>query len=105
MPAAWLALYPTAIRQNGTRLASMAISITIPVVESSLISKVLGIMNETDSTAADGDDPTHIGGNEDFVFDFYLGTTHFEDKPFKLTMADFGAAVNDVPAIKLGFIK
>lgn len=89
------------ISRSTKGVSTMSISMAIPVVESELVTKALSIMNETD-VALSGD---KYGGNEDFVFDFWIGTTHFESKAFKLTAADFGAAINNVPAIRLGFIR
>ena len=86
-------------------ISTLAITITIPTVSSALITKVLAIMNETDTTTTDLSDSTSYGGNENFLFDFYIGTTHFESKKLKLTTAEFGAAVNNIPAIRLGFMK
>lgn len=86
-------------------ISTLAITITIPVVNSDLTEKILGIMDEKDNTPSDSDDLTTYGGNEDFLFDFYLGTHHFEDKILKLISADFGAAIDNIPAIRLGFMK
>lgn len=93
------------ISRSVKSVSTMALTITIPVVESGLITKILKILDEDDGPTAGMDDTTAYGGNEDFVFDFYLGEYHFEDKKFKLVSADFGAAVNDVPAVRLGFMR
>lgn len=85
--------------------SSLAITITIPSTVSALTEKVIKIMNETDSTSTDESDSLSYGGNENFYFDFYLNDYHFEDKVMKLVSADFGTAVNNAPAIRLGFMK
>lgn len=91
------------IGESVKSISTMALSITIPVVKSDLITKVLKILDEADGPAA-ADDYLY-GGNEDFEFDFYLGEYHFAHKKLKLISANFGAAVNDVPAVQLGFMK
>ena len=83
-------------------VSTLAITITIPVVSSDLTEKVFSIMNEIDAQTGDGND---YGGNEDFVFSFSLGAHLFADKRLKLVTANFAAAVNDIPVIRLGFIK
>ena len=93
------------ISKSVKSVSTMAITVTIPVVKSDLTEKVLKIMDEADATTTDQSDAQSYGGNENFYFDFYLGDYHFESKKFKLTVADFGAAVNDIPAIRLGFMK
>lgn len=86
-------------------VSSLAITITLPVVESALITKVLAILDESDTTSTDTGDTLSYGGNENFYFDFYLGSKHFENKKMKLVSADIGTAINNIPAIRLGFIK
>lgn len=93
------------ISKSVKSVSTMSLVITIPVVSSNLITKVFSIMNESDSTPTDQSDPTSYGGNENFYFDFTLGSTEFTHKAFKLTNAEFGASVNNVPAIRLGFTK
>lgn len=99
------------ISRSVKSVSSLAISIALPVTANDLITKVLAILDETDSTTTDpsGDgytgDPTSYGGNENFYFTFKLGTKQFTNKRMKLISADFGASVNDVPAIKLGFLR
>ena len=85
--------------------SSLAINITLPVVKSELITKVLEIVNETDTTTTDGTDSLSYGGNENFYFDFYLGDTHFYNKRFKLITLAYGSAINNIPAIRLGFMR
>lgn len=93
------------ISESKKSVSTLALTITIPVVESTLITKVLAIMNGADNVTTDATDSLSYGGNENFYFDFYLGTYHFENKKMKLISADFGAAVNNVPAIRLGFMQ
>lgn len=93
------------ISKSVKSVSTMAITITIPVVESDLITKILKIMDENDSSSTDLSDPLSYGGNENFYFSFYLGSAKFVDKKFKLTSADFGSAINQAPVIRLGFMK
>ena len=60
-------------------------------------------MNETDTASADSG--LLYGGNEDFEFDFYLGDIEFESKKMKLIMCEFGTAIDNIPVIRLGFMK
>lgn len=92
------------ISSSAKTVSTLSISITIPPIQCDLITKVLSIMNESDSTPSDAEDPTTVGGNENFDFDFVFGA-HFEHKKLKLISADFGATINNVPAIRLGFMK
>lgn len=93
------------ISKSVKSVSSMAITVTMPVVESPLITKVLSILDESDSSSTDLTDTLSYGGNENFYFDFYLGVKHFVNKKMKLVSVDIGTAVNNVPAIRLGFIK
>ena len=93
------------ISQSVKSVSNLALTITIPVVETNYILKVLKIMDENDTETTDNNDPLSFGGNENFYFDFYLGSYHFSNKKMKLILADFGTVINDVPAIKLGFAK
>jgi len=75
-------------------VSTLSISLTIPLLNSyALVTKVFNIINETND------------GNDDFVFTFNLGTTTFTGLKMKLTTAEIGTAINDIPAIRLGFIK
>lgn len=85
--------------------SSLIVTLTIPVIDSDLTGKILDIVDEKDNEPSDGDDITTYGGNENFLFDFYLGSHHFEDKKLKLTAVEFGSAINNVPAFRLGFMK
>ena len=90
------------ISKSTKSVSSLAITITIPVVESALTEKVLKIINETDGQTAS---ELTYGGNEDFTFDFFLGSTHFENKTLKLISFTHDTAIDNIPAIRLGFIK
>lgn len=91
------------ISKSVKSVSSLAITLTLPVVQSALTNKVLSVLNETDTATADND--LLYGGNEDFVFDFYLGSIHFENKSMKLVSCQFGTAIDNIPVIRLGFIK
>lgn len=93
------------ISKSVKSVSSMAITITLPVVESALITKVLAILDESDGASTDLTDTLSYGGNENFYFDFYLGSKHFVNKRMKLVSADIGTAIDNIPAIRLGFIK
>ena len=81
------------IAKSVKSVSSLSITMSIPMTESPLLSKVNGIMAET------------LDGNEDFEFSFSLGSTTFTGLKMKLTMTDFSASIADVPAIRLGFTK
>lgn len=86
--------------------SSLSISMTLPVQDGALIRKIIAIMNETDTSDAvtPRDNPQGYGGNEDFAFSFDLGSIPFS-VTMKLTIVDFGSAINDIPTIRLGFMK
>lgn len=73
--------------------ATMAITMTVPVQESDLVSKVLGILSE------------QTDGNDDFTFSFSFGTHAFTGLKFKLTLAEFAASADNIPTIRLGFMR
>lgn len=91
------------IAKSVKSVSSLAITLSIPVVDSPLITKVFAILNETDVQTEEFN--SSFGGNENFEFDFYLGTTHFINKTMKLINAELGAAINNIPTINLGFMK
>ena len=91
------------ISKSTKSVSTLSISIALPVVSNALTTKILNILNETDGPSADSG--LLFGGNEDFTFDFYLGDIHFENKKMKLISCDMASAVNDIPAIRLGFMK
>lgn len=75
-------------------VSTLSISMTIPLLNNlPLVTKVFNILSETNN------------GNDDFTFAFNLGTTGFTGLKMKLTTAEIGTAINDIPAIRLGFIK
>lgn len=90
------------IAKSVKSISTFAINITIPVVASALITKVLDIIDE-DDPPVDTDDLL-FGGNEDFEFDFNLGTKNIT-KTMKLVAVQFGTAINNIPVIRLGFMK
>ena len=92
------------ITKSVKSISTLAINITIPVVESNLTNKVLDIINEDDNTSNDTNDTYAYGGNENFHFSFYLGSKAMS-KTMKLVSAEFGTAIDQVPTIRLGFIK
>jgi len=93
------------ISKSVKSVSSLAITITLPVVESSLITKVLSILDESDNTTTDTNDTLSYGGNENFYFSFYLGQKQFANKKLKLVSAIMGTAIDNVPVIRLGFLK
>lgn len=90
------------ISKSTKSVSSLAITLTLPVVQSALTNKVLSVLNETDTQLTS---ELTYGGNEDFVFDFYLGSIHFENKSMKLVSCQFGTAIDNIPVIRLGFVK
>lgn len=91
------------ISKSVKSVSGLSISITLPVISSALITKVLNIIDENDDESTDLSDSQSFGGNENFYFDFYLGDYHFENKKMKLIACNIGTAVNNIPAIRLGF--
>lgn len=92
------------ISKSVKSVSTLTINISIPAVKYTFMTKILSIMNETDTTTNDTKDGLALGGNENFYFDFYLGDVHFVNKKMKLIACDFGTMINNVPAIKLGFV-
>lgn len=92
------------ISKSMKSVSTLAITITVPATNSDLLSKVFGIMDEHDDNTTDPNDATSYGGNENFYISFSLGSQQFSNKRFKLTAVDYGAAINNVPAIRLGFM-
>ena len=91
------------ISKSVKSVSSLSINITLPMVESQLLNKILSILNETDSQLST---ETTYGGNEDFTFTFYLGTgNQFTNKKLKLVTCQIGTAINNIPSIRLGFVK
>ena len=100
-------------------ISSLAITFQVPVLQNNFLTKVLKIINEKDAAASASD--TLYGGNENFEFDFYIGSTHFgyeyhtnnlgvvivdtPHKYFKLTSATFTTLPTGIPGLELGFIK
>lgn len=93
------------ISKSVKSVSSLSIAITMPVTESTLITQAFLIMAEADGTSTDLSDDLSYGGNENFYFDFYLGQYHFEDLKLKLVSIEYGAAIDNIPTIRLGFMK
>lgn len=103
------------ISKSVKSISSLAINITIPSIASNLITKVLSIANESDTTTTDLTDTLSYGGNENFYFYFKLGAVQFGNSgdlsdthkvlKMKLVSMQFGTAINNIPAIRLGFSK
>lgn len=103
------------ISKSVKSVSALALNITIPMVKSNLITKVLEIMNESDDTTTDLTDALSYGGNENFYFYFKLGDVAFGNSgelddtnkalKMKLILGQVGTAVNNIPAIRLGFSK
>lgn len=74
-------------------VATFNVSFVLPMIDrySTLITKVLNIMNNTNS------------GNTDFVFSFTIGSASFSYN-MKLTGATFTTAPNSAPSLQLGFM-
>ena len=93
------------IAKSVKSVSSLAINFTIPPVESLLLTKVLSIVKEDDATVPSGEtDTTAYGGNENFSFNFKLGTVEITKK-MKLVLLEYETAINNIPAIRLGFVK
>lgn len=93
------------ISKSVKSISTLAITITLPVVESDLITKVLNIMDESDDESTDDGDTLSYGGNENFYFTFNLGKKSFQNKKMKLVSAELGTAIDNIPVIRLGFLK
>ena len=100
------------ISKSVKSVSSLAITLTIPAVKSNLLTKVLSIANETDTQQST---ELTYGGNEDFNFYFELGDISFGNSGaiddtnkvlnMKLTALNYETAINNIPAIRLGFVK
>lgn len=75
--------------------ASMSITFSVPMQSTTLINKIIGIINETSQTGT---------GNEDFKIEFNIGATNVI-KYMKLINAQIITAPNSVPSIQLGFMR
>ena len=93
------------ISKSVKSVSSLSIAITMPVTESTLITQAFLMMDESDGTSTDLSDDLSYGGNENFYFDFYLGKYHFEDLKMKLVSIEYGAAIDNIQTIRLGFMK
>lgn len=86
-------------------VSTLSISITVPMIESELITKVMNIINET----------TNYDGNNDFVIRFDCGLKtvtgqgdilpKYIVKTMRLISAQITSAPNQVPGIQLGFME
>lgn len=74
-------------------IATLSITMSIPMTNTDLVEKVISIMSGDDS------------GNQDFKFNFTLDGVEFDDQNFKLISASFVTAPNSVPALQLGFMR
>lgn len=100
------------ISKSVKSISSLAINLTIPTVQSDLISKVLSIANETDTQQTT---ELTYGGNENFNVYFELGNIPFGNSGaiddtgkvlnMKLVALNYETAINNIPAIRLGFTK
>lgn len=103
------------ISKSVKSVSALSLNITIPMIQSDLISKVLSILAETDDTTTDASDSLSYGGNENFYLYFKLGDVQFgnsgalddtaKELKMKLIVAQIGTAINNIPAIRLGFSK
>lgn len=73
-------------------VASLSITMTIPMKNTILVEKIVKIMNGTSS------------GNTDFTFYFKINDVEFNNIKLKLTSSQIITAPNQVPSLQLGFI-
>lgn len=73
--------------------STFVMTINVACVKTDFTERVVKIMNETSAG----------NGNENFVFNFYVGDLKFEDFTMKLTGATITTAVNNVPSLQLSF--
>lgn len=76
-------------------VSTLSISLTIPMIESNLITKVMNILNET----------TDYDGNNTFAISFKCGLSSALSKNMKLISATITSAPNQVPGLQLGFME
>lgn len=91
------------IARNVKSISSLALTITLPALTNNLTNKIFGILSETDTTTTDPNDVHSFGGNENFYISFTLGSFTFTARPYKLVSFSLGAAIDDVPAMRVGF--
>lgn len=73
--------------------SALTIGFTTPFVENNLTAKVINIINGTND------------GNDDFAISFNLGDTPFSNFNYKLTSVNIVTAPDDVPSLRLNFIR
>lgn len=84
------------IASSEKTVSTLSITLSIPMKSSTLITKILGIINETEE------------GNDDFVIKLYEDSddsTPTISKTMKLISAQITTAVNQIPSIQIGFMK
>lgn len=81
-------------------VSTFSISMSIPMIESDLVEKVLNILNEVNDTESN----IEYNGNNDFAFSFTLGV-NFSKSHMKLISAQIITAPNQIPSLQLGFME
>ncbi len=74
-------------------VSTFAITMTVPMVTSNVVNKIIGILNEG------------INGNTPFKLSFKCGTATIEKLEMRLISAQITTAPNQVPGLQLGFMK
>lgn len=82
------------ISSTEKNVSTMSISMSIPMTDTDLVRKIIGIMNVND---------TNWNGNEVFAFSFNMGLTLTYN--MKLTSAQVITSPNQVPSLSLGFMR
>lgn len=88
-------------------VSTFALTMTIPMLESELVDKVLNILKETDNTNntdIDVSERIQYDGNNTFNVSFVCGSVTI-NKNMKLISAQITTAPNQVPGLQLGFMK
>lgn len=96
-------------------VSTFAISMSVPMLNTAFVRKVLNILNETDDTNNTNLDvseriPYNGNNNFEFSFDFRIGDAEDAysltiEKDMKLVSAQVITAPNQVPSLQLGFMK
>jgi len=81
-------------------VSTFSITMTVPMLESKLITKVINILKETRDTTANID----YDGNNPFVIEFTCGGVSIS-KTMRLVSAQIMTAPNQVPSLQLGFME
>ena len=102
----------TFIASSMKTVSTFALTMTVPMLATKLVKKVLNILKETDNTGLAGTDGIAYDGNNEFVIKFDCSVGKEEtaykvtiEKTVRLISAQLVTAPNQVPSLQLGFMK